>query len=169
MLRYKSKATEFHNYIDRSDWSYVWSKRVVHELANLSYESQQKGIHAPAERENQGTRSAILTCIQLRDHDNEAQEQVVSYSSSTKEKQGVINQKPSQGKRKEGYLQRFSKLQYKVLSLPRVLHELIHSNRVVHLQRNWTHQLRLKKRKGAKIKDTNLYKPLKDAIGEARL
>jgi len=74
MLRYKSEATELHNYIYISDWSYVWSKRNVYELANLSYECQQKGIHAPEKHENQGTKSAILTCIQLREHENEAQE-----------------------------------------------------------------------------------------------
>src|SRR5688500_9832092 len=51
-LRYKTHITEFHNYnIYRLDRRHFGSKKVVREQSNLSYNSQQKGIHAPTKYE----------------------------------------------------------------------------------------------------------------------
>ncbi|KAG5613715.1 hypothetical protein H5410_013539, partial [Solanum commersonii] len=132
MRCYIFEATEFHNNIYRSDMSYLG-----YEQANLSYENQQKGIQAPQKHKTKETRFAILMSFELRDHENETREQVTSFS------------------RKEEYSQRFSQLEYWVRYLP----ELIHPNRVVHLQRKWKLQLGIEKHEGAEKSGTNLYKP----------
>jgi len=150
MLSYIFKATEFHNNICRSDMSYLG-----YEQANLIYENQQKGIQAPWKHKTKETRFAILMSFELRDHENETREQVTSFSSSTKENQGIRNQTSPQGRRKEEYSQRSSQLEYWVRYLPK----LIHPNRVVHLQRKWKLQLGIEKHEGAEKSGTNLYKP----------